>query len=217
MAYSFPRTLAQFADLLKVDSVRPILVRNEEMALAGSGEWLSAKLAPDLWRFEVTTAWQKHDAIAAALAELEALGSQNTAMLYNPARAYPIADPTGSLYGGASPLIASINASRLQMALKDCVAGQIVSKGDMLQIDYDSGSRVALVRVGETATANGSGNTAQFQVTPALRAAVSINDAVTVIKPAAKVKIAPESASVEAGRDGFSRIVFTAVQTLEAD
>lgn len=217
MALSFPLSAASFSDLLRLESVVWTLRKFEEMAGAGSGEWLTAKLMPDLWEAECQTVILENAEAHGLRALLDALGSSDTFYLNNRAQLYPDADPNGTSYGASTPTISGINASRLQLAISGLPANYVLTRGDLFQVDYDTATRRALIEVVESVTANGSGVTAQFEVRPALRPAIATSDAVSFASPAAKMKVVPGSVRMVQIDTFYSQITFTARQTLEAN
>ena len=85
-----------------------------------------------------------------------------------------------------------------------------------MHIDYGTLSRRVLMQAAEGATANGSGVTGVFEVRPQLRPGITAGLAVTLKKPAAKVKIVPGSLRIETVTTLLSQLRFTARQTLAA-
>lgn len=217
MVLSFPLAADNFADLVRVHRVNWHLRHFEEMSGAGSGEWLTAKLMPDLWEADVQSVAMKHSEAYRLRGRLAALGSSETVMLYNPMQKWPQADPGGTIHGASTPVVASVNADRKRLAISGLPANYIITEADLIAIDYDTAARRALVQALETITANGAGATAQFEVRPILRAAIAGGDSVKLLKPAAKVKIVPASARVEMIGATLARVSFMAVQTLEAN
>lgn len=217
MVLTFPLATAQFADLFSVESAAFNLRRFEEMALAGSGEWLTAKLAPDLWSAELRSTALGHAEAGLLRGRLAALGSTEAFYLHDPARPWPQADPEGTIYGASTPVVASVNADRKRLAISGLPANYVITDGDMMAISYDSGSRRALVQALETIAANGSGTTAQFEVRPLLRPAIAGGDGVSMAKPAMKARIVPGSDRIETVSATTSRVIVSAMQTLGAD
>jgi hypothetical protein len=113
-------------------------------------------------------------------------------------------------------VIASINANRKALTLSGLPAGYVITMGDYLHVDYGTPSRRALLQASEGATANGSGVTGEFEVRPHLRPGIATALAVTLKKPAAKVKIVPGSVRIETVTTLLSQLRFTARQTLAA-
>jgi hypothetical protein len=214
---SFPLALADLADLLLIAAVAWNELRQDASSTLGSGEWLTHELAPPLHEAEVRTARLPHSRAEQLRARLRSLDGGAHFYLSNPTMPYPQADPGGVLLGSASAVIASIHANRTAITLSGLPAGYVITMGDYLHVDYGTPSRRALLQAAEGATANGSGVTAQFEVRPHLRPGIAAGLAVSLKKPAAKVKIVPGSVRIETVTTLLSQLRFTARQTLAAD
>lgn len=217
MALSFPLSLPNLVDLLEIESVTWNLVRQQEYSGLGSGEGLSADLAPPLWEGDVSTGQFPHAEVEKWRARFNTLdGSNQSFMLYNPAAKYPETDPNGTLLAGSTVTLLSVGSNRKEVSLTGLPAGFTVPWGAYAQITGGSPSRVALVQFAEAKTASGSGNTSAIECRPHLRPWISSGQAVTLLKPAAKVKLVPNSLRVETTGALHSRLRFTARQTLAA-
>lgn len=214
MAVSFPLPLANLADLVPIEAVLWHELRQQEMSALGSGEYLAHDLAPPLYEADITSPRMSQATAEQLRARLRSLdGSSQHFYLYNPALKYPQADPDGSIVGSSSVVIATINANRKAWTLSGLPAGYVLTLGDWLEVTYDT-SRRALVQAVESATADGSGVTPEFEIRPHLRPGITTSLAVNLKQPAAKVKLLPNGARVEPDSIKFARIVFTARQTL---
>jgi hypothetical protein len=214
LTLSFP--LADLADLLPIAAMAWNEARQDAISALGSGEWLTHELGPQLHEAEVRTARLPHARAEQLRARLRAVDGGAHFYLSNPTMLYPQADPGGAILATASVVIASINAARKDLALSGLPAGYVITMGDYLHIDYGTPSRRALLQAAEGATANGSGFTPEFEVRPQLRPGITAGLAVTLKKPAAKVKIVPGSVRIETVTTLLSQIRFTARQTLAA-
>lgn len=213
---SFPFVLADLADLLPVAAVAWNEARQDAISALGSGEWLTHELGPPLHEAEVRTARMPHARAEQLRARLRTVNGGAHFYLCNPTMLYPQADPGGAVLGSASVVIASINANRRALALSGLPAGYVITMGDYLHVDYDAPPRRALLQAAEGATANGSGVTPEFDVRPHLRPGITAALAVSLKKPAAKVKIVPGSVRIETVTTLLSQLRFTARQTLAA-
>lgn len=217
MAISFPLSIEQFADRLAITEVKWRLQEQQEYSGLGSGEVLAADLGPSLWMGDVRLAVGYHDDVADIQAMVETLdGSINSFFLYDPRKTFPRDDPDGSKLGASVPRIYVIGANNKSLALKGLPNGYVLSRGDFLSFDYGTNPvRRAFHRIVETVTAGSNGNTIEFEVRPHLRPGVVMDLAVTLVKPAAKVIMVPNTFDPGAGRavvtDGMS---FQVVQTL---
>lgn len=195
MALTFPLSLAAFADKLPIETVKWRLVFQQETTGLGSGEVITADLAPPRWEGDVTLGPMYHDQAASVQALVESLGGAISSFyLYAPQKAYPVSDPTGSILGAATPSISSVGADNKSLAVKGLPAAYRLSVGDFFAFEYGTNPvRRMMHRLVEAATANGSGVTPVFEVAPPFRPGVAANLAITLIKPAIKVKILPGS------------------------
>lgn len=194
MALADPLPLNVFADRLPVETVKWRLRRSDELSGLGGGQILASELAPPLWAGEVSLGAVYHDAAAQLQALVETLdGSLRSFYLYAPQLPYPQADPTGALLGAATPTIHTLDANNKAMRLTGLPAGYELTHGDFLAFDYGTPPRRAFHRIVEDATAGGTGITPLFEVRPHLRTGVATGLAVTLMKPAAKVFIMPDS------------------------
>jgi hypothetical protein len=213
---SLPLALADLADLLPVAAVAWNEARQDAVSALGSGEWLTHELGPPLHEAEVRTARMPHARAEQLRARLRALDGGAHFYLSNPTMLFPQADPGGAILSSASVVIASIHANRKALTLSGLPAGYVITMGDHMHIDYGTPSRRALLQAAEGATANGSGVTPEFEVRPHLRPGTTTGLAITLKKPAAKVKIVPGSVRIETVTTLLSQLRFAARQTLAA-
>lgn len=214
MAITFPLSLADFWDLLIInvesdDGFR--LDRNDEISIQGGGGVLSKNLGPPLWSVTPQSGRMPHENLTRIRAIIEMLeDTRQTFYCYDVVHNYPQYDPTGAILGASTVQINSI-PDNVHLTLKGLPVGYVITVGDMISYTFLSASRTALVRAQETVTANGSGITPSFQVSPSLRPGIAANDAVSLKKPQMKALIVP--GSVGYGRaDLFTTLSFKALQ-----
>ena len=192
MAISYPYSLPDFADLLKISSVVWDIQRNDELSGSGDGRVWQAELAPPLWTGTVTLA-DMYNAeakqIAARIRKLH--GAQEALFLYDPLSKYPQADPDGTKLGAASVSIAALGADNASMSLKGLPAGYKLTIGDKMQIAY--GDRHAFLELSETAAASGAGVTPVFEVFPHLPPGIAAGLNVALLRPACECVVMPGS------------------------
>jgi hypothetical protein len=108
---------------------------------------------------------------------------------YDRRRPYPKAYPSGSF--SDSGKIAAV-ASTGTLSLKELPAGFVISVGDYFMFDYGSSpTNRALHQAMEAVTADGSGNTATFEVAPYIRAGAAADIAVKFKLPSARFRLDP--------------------------
>lgn len=216
MTLANPLGLAAFQDLFRVEQVKFVPMWNQERSLAGGGDTQYADRAPALWTADITTRsllWSDAHKVMALINSRA--GGLKTVLLHNPRACYPASDPGGSIFGAATPLVGTI-ADRLHVAFTGFPNSYVMPAGAFFQVIFDS-SRYYLGQFAEARTADGSGAIASVEIAPALPASVTTGDAVTVIKPAAKFRLTPNSAApAQAAAANRARISFSAEQTYSA-
>lgn len=215
---TFPLAASVFMDLLPIADVRMDCPENSVTSMTGAGEVIRATLAPQLWRGSFTLSADYHAGAAQLAALLDLLQRPGASfMVYDPRLKYPQADATGASLGASTVQIASVNADNRRLALKGLPAGYVLTRGDLLSFAYGSPARQALHRVvAASVTANASGVTSEFEVTPLIRTGAAVNDAVSLAKPQCKAVLAPGSLSTGAGRRRFTTgMSFDWMQTLK--
>lgn len=195
MTITYPYSLANFADRLKISGITWDIKRNDELSGLGSGQFFQAELAPPLWVGDVMLDARDSDELKQIAALIRKLhGAQETFFLYDPLSKYPQADPTGALLGSNVVKVSAVGASWDSLSLKGLPAGYILTLGDKLQVTYGSAPvRYAFLEVSETVSADGSGVTAQFEVFPHVPVGVAMDNVVTLKRPACRVAVQPGS------------------------
>ncbi|WP_299937469.1 hypothetical protein [uncultured Nitratireductor sp.] len=217
MALTFPLSLAAFQDAINVATAPFRLQRFEEMSGLGSGQFLTDELAPPLWSASVRVNAAFHDDGLEIQALLDTLdGSLHSFLFYDPRTAFPRLDPKGVLIAGAAPVILSIEADNKSLRLGGLPAGYQLSRGDMLAFEYgENPARRTLHRLSEPVVADAQGETAPFEVRPHFGPGAAAGGAVELIKPAAFMRIVPDSLSVNEADDfGTVAISFSVLQRL---
>lgn len=193
-ALSFPYSLANFADKLKIESVKWSLQRNDQIDGLESGQILAAEIAPPLRTGTVNIRPLSYDEDREISALIEALdGSINSFMLYGPPSLYPKSDPGGAILGASVVTILSLNVNNKQITLAGLPAGYTLSAGDFVQFPFGPGGVLnAYHRIVQGGAANGSGQL-EIELRPHVYAGTSTGATVTLKKPAARVKMIPGS------------------------
>lgn len=193
MTLADPLPAADFADLIKVASVKWWLQEQQELSGLGSGQVLVADLAPRLWHGTVSLCPMYNDEAAEVQSLVESLdGSLRSFYLYAPQKTYPKADPGGTILGSAAPVIHTIGGDNKTLRIDDLPSSYVLSRGDFLAFDYGSPAKRAFHRVMETAVAS-SGLTPLMEIRPHLRPGLVTGTAIDLVKPAARVILLPGS------------------------
>lgn len=191
MALSFPLATSGLAELLKVQSATFRVADFVQVSGVAIGDIITSRFAWPKWvasvqlvPMEVTEARKIH-------AILDAVGLTNQFFLYDTEAPYPADDPAGLGLAGAAPKISSFGSSTLR--IKDLPAGYQLRAGDMVGFSYGADPvRYALHRLCQDTQASGGGLAASVTVVPPVRGAEA-DLAVTLIRPAIKMKLLPGS------------------------
>lgn len=212
---AFPLAASDFIDLLYINECKFRLKWNQEGSGTVGGDTIYADRAAPRWIADLTTVELTHAEAAAVMAIINSLnGGLNEFYLYNPTLPYPSSDPTGSIFGAATPVVGSI-ADRFHAAFTGFPNNYVIPSGTFVQIIFDTSRRYLGQFVGAK-TASGVGAVSSAQLAPALPASVVGGNAVTVKKAAGKFKITPDSAYPSTTSPMFQRITFSAEQTYAA-
>lgn len=217
MTLSDPRALADFVDLLKIDSVVWRSQRNDEISGVGSGQTWTAETAPPLWGADVTLILMRASEARQVRAIINSLsGPGQSFYLYDPIGKYPASDPDGSILGNSTVLIDTIGTDNSSVKLSGLPAGYALTPGDYFHVDYGtSPTRRAFFEVSDAAVADGSGLTGLFAVYPNIQTGITTTMQVQLAKPSAKVMIVPGSIQPGTTQTLFvSGMGFTAIQKL---
>lgn len=216
-AFTYPLALSVFADELDLDSISARPGWQQQHTGLASGYGITDDLAPALREWDVRCRSRPHVEAAEIMALIEALGgSLREFYLYDPRKLYPAADLDGSALGSATVQIKALNANNHALSLKGLPAGYVLTRGDFFCFDYSSSpTRRAFHRVAEASvTADGSGDTAEFEVTPNIRTGAAVDDVITLKKPAMKCKMIPGSLRDESDGPLMTVVAFSVRQVI---
>lgn len=213
MSIVYPLPPADFWERLRI-SGRPefMLQQNRKQSTDGGGNQLTAFFGMPKWTITVALAGGRHNRNLEQEADLKHLdGRDGTFLAYDTRRPYPASDPDGVTLGAAVVKVRTKGSNNRSLSLEDLTGGYVLTKGDKGSILYD-GTKRHLFELMESVTADGSGDTAEFEIQPPLPVGVDVGDVVTLIKPCAKFKLvagsyrASSSAGNMASGPGFSAI-----------
>lgn len=218
MALTFPLSLTVFADTLLVQEVTCDLPEQLEQSRTAGGEQLTADMGERLWTGRVNLGPMVRTEIGRPETLIQVLKQGRIFQIYDRRRPNPLLDQSGSILGAATVTILALGSDPREMSLAGLPAGYSLSAGDYLSFAYTSLSvtRQALHRVVDTTVvADGSGETALFEVVPAIRPGAVVGAAVTLKKPFCKAVMVAGSASPSQGRSTlYEGLGFDWVQTL---
>lgn len=210
----------EFADLLPGEKLVWDIIRFDEYDTIGSGHDIQAELAPPKWTATIDMRSlynEEAEDLAAMVRSLN--GSQETFLLYNPTRSYPLNDPDGSLLIGSNWLFASgswnnagvwmdeiawtatsgehnaqintIGSDNRSISLKGLPPSYQLVRGDKGQIVFASGDRNYFFEFSASGTANSAGITPEILIWPHIPVGVLVNAQIILIKPACKMQLKP--------------------------
>lgn len=218
MAATFPLSLASLSALLPLVSAPWNLDRQVETSGTGAGEAIEADLGPPLWRAECESAPLPNAEAMQLHGRLLLLnGGQQAFYLSNPAAPAPQSDPDGAILGASAVKVKSVGSGNVTLAFKSLPAGYALTIGDFVAVDYGAApTRRALFMLCGSGVANGSGETAELEVRPAVRPGIAADAVVSLAPAAAKVKLLASTLRLDGQGPLHSVIRFTARQTLQA-
>lgn len=206
---------ASFADLLNVADVKFSPQWSQQRSMTGGGDVIYADLGPMLWRAEVTTVPMTYAQAKLRMALINSrAGGLKSLQLYDHSAQYPTSDPTGSIFGSATPVVGTIT-NRYVAAFTGFPASYVIPQGTWLQIVFDT-TRRYIGQFCEAITANGSGAVAAVELAPALPDGIVSGDVVQLKQPAGKFRIIPGSAAINPVDVLNAVLSFSAEQTYAA-
>lgn len=196
MPLTYPLALADFQEKLRISVSRLWINEPRQIDRTASGSILSASLGDAVWRGTFITPptndRSRAARIDALLSVLDRAGS--SFLVYDPSKPYPAADPDGSILGVSTPAVSALDSGDARLlSLDGLPADYQLTAGDLIGWQYGSSPvRYALHRIVSDVQANGSGETALFEVTPFIQPGVTVSTAVTLIKPVMKAVLEPD-------------------------
>ena len=205
---SFPLSLADFNDGLRVVSQDFDLSENRRVTETGGGELLVSDLGPRLWRGAIEVAANTHAGQRKAQALAQALRQgAATFMVCDRKGRFPAADPTGALLGATTPSLFNPVADSPDVTLAGLPSGYVLPPGDYLAFPYGSPTRHALHQIVVGATAAGTGR-ATVTVVPSIRPGATNGAPVSLVNPSCRAMLVPGSfragTQTPAAHGGFS-------------
>lgn len=212
---SFPVPLKDFWSSLPVMEMTFDDLQPSQMSRTAGGETLSADTGTALWQGRITLArLQGHERprIEALFSVLRRGG--RTFLAYDKRRPGPLADPQGRILGAAVPVIAAIPSAR-EISLAGLPARYILSAGDYLAFDYDSGRRALHQVVDPQVLASPSGTTPSIEVTPPIEPGAVVGTTVSLIRASCHAQFVPGSVAKGTSSHALSEgAAFDFIQTL---
>ncbi|HSG56056.1 MAG TPA: hypothetical protein VLA45_11415, partial [Paracoccaceae bacterium] len=140
MALAFPLALDSFWSGLRIRQAQFYLPEALEINETGDGEVISADTGPRLWRGSATLVREYHAQAAANHAILSVLRQAGRSFFaYDTVKAFPAADPEGTILGASTPVIAALMSNNREMDISGLPASYVLSIGDYLSFSYGTG------------------------------------------------------------------------------
>lgn len=218
MALGTTLSQAEFFDLLRVapDGYEFETEPMQQRSLTGGGDRIVASRGPDLLKATLTTVPMPHAEAEGIMARLKSRGGGlKSFLLSNNRLLYPSSDPTGSIFGSATPVVGTIT-NRITVAFTGFPANYAIPVGTWFQIIFDVTSdakRYYLGQFAEARTASSGGAVSAVEIWPPLPDSVQAGNAVTVKKPAARFLPIGGTEHISSMDALFSRVTFSAEQT----
>lgn len=210
MSITYPRTDILDTVEISADSSPLQILQRQEFSRQANGRTIGKNFGSGLWMGTFVTIPVDNDDALAYEAMLDSLdGVMMPFEAFDVRRKMPRLYPSGACNDGA---IASVNVNTKAIGLSGLAAGQVVSVGDYLSFDY--GDNRAYHRVVEAATANGAGNTPQFEVRPYIRPGWTVSTPVKLKNPRGLFVMMPGSISPKAYGSLHTVISFQAIQII---
>jgi len=206
MAITFPRGMP---DELHVAGLSFILKPMIEVSPLRSGRLIAADLGPAIWIGEWSTSILVPAQVGIVRAWFDTLSSLREFYGYDKLRERPVAGfPVG--FTGACTLT-SVSAP-YGVTLGSLPAGVVLSPGDYLSFDYNSGTNRALHRIAAGGTS--AAGSVTLEVRPEVRSGYAGGAAVSLYRASARMLVIPDSYSESLSLPDLSTISFKAVQSL---
>lgn len=197
------------------------LDHGDELSGQAGGQVRVKNVRAPLWRMKAETNRLKPSAFRQWKARMESLENGGKTFLgYDMSACYPIlypngSWPTGGSFLGTTAAIHTVSSTR-SIRVKQLPAGYVVSVGDFIAVNDGTSpaGSYGLHMAVETATADGSGITPEFEIRPPLRQWTEADHPVSVKRPSCLMMLVPGSLSTPVGLDGRGTVSFEALQVV---
>lgn len=215
MALAFPLSKSAFFALLPISKLVFHLPDTRSHTRTRGGDIITSDNGARLWQGEVTLDRITRAELAAVRPLISLLSGTGSFMVYDVTRPFPQYDPDGSQLAGAAPVIAALPSAR-EISIGGLPVGYRLSRDDLLAFSYATNPvRHALHEVVTGGTANAAGIIPNMEVVPPIRPGAAIGAAVTLIRPACKAIIIPETLQPGTTRATLTDgVTFKFIQTL---
>lgn len=189
---TFPLTFESFWQTLPIAKDTFEISSAVDVSRTGGGEVITAERGASLWTGKIDLGPLTHAEARAIVPLLNLLKRPGaTFAVADSARPGPLLNPGGP---GTAPTVLALGADPRELSLTGLPAGYTLSRGDRIWFTY--AGRGGLHEVVSTVTANGSGQTALFEVNPPLRPGLTPGTSVPLAWPRCRAVLLPETLSL---------------------
>ena len=213
MALTYPLAIESFWQLLPISKDTFELSRAVDISRTRGGEVISAETGASLWTGKIELGPMTHAEGRLLKPLLNLLGRPGaTFAVCDSARVGPLLDPDGVT---VPPTVLALGSDPRELSLTGLPAGYVLSRGDLVYFSY--AGRIGLHEIVSTVTANGSGQTALFEVNPPLRPGLTTGTQVRLTFARCRAVLLPGSLSLgETTNTITTGISFSWIQTLRS-
>jgi hypothetical protein len=196
MSLASPVPLASFWDKLRISSATEFqLLTYRRKGMTGEGDFQTAELGDPKWTAKLQLRTDDPVKAKETIALINAIVLRDlTFLAYDKWNPYPAADPLGAIIGSSTIRIKSVGLDNRSFALKGFAAGYKLTGGDRISVPFAS-TKIELFEAVESVTANGIGETVEFEITPTIWVGIAAETIVSIKKPVGKFKIVDGSYS----------------------
>lgn len=210
---TFPR--ADFFDLCKISDTTFWPMARQEISRTAGGVSQGKDLGSPLWRASFTSAPQSFaDAAAIEAALISLNGVVGSFLAHDVRRPFPIAYPDG-VFNDNSTIGTLYPADAFGLALTGLDPNFQLKAGDYLSFAYGARPNIALHMVMVGVAADGVGNTAKFEVFPAIRPGAVAGAAVTLKRAPCEMSLEPGQSPPGIREMTASAVSFSGFQIIE--
>jgi len=209
MAITFPRAIPDELSSRLIGlsfKLQPTI----EVTPTRAGKHIAADLGPAVWIGQYSSGLLNAARFGVVRAWVDTLLSTEEFYGYDKLRELPLRGLPVGFTGACS---VSTFTLPFALTLTGLPVGFVLSPGDYVSFDYNSGTSRALHRIVAGGTASGGGSLL-LEVRPAIRSGLVAPQAATVYRSAARMIILPDTYDEHVTAPSFGQVSFKAIQTL---
>lgn len=197
MTVTFPLAPADWQDNLPASRLRLVLREAQNvLSRTAAGDVIRDEVAEGYWRVLVSFGRLTREELSAAEALVDILKAQQACVLITPPfNRAPKNDPDGTVLGGNTPQVSSIDRTARTIALSGLPPGYVLERGDYLSITYDSDRWSLHKVVSKLEAANGLGFMLGLSIEPNIPRAITTPQNVRLFDPQCLAVLTPGTAT----------------------